>query len=275
VWCALAAVGLLDCFVFASNMPALAGLGGLLLTLSTVALAALSVAQSMATWREDLVEGRRRLRMLLIASAAGYSMLMAGVALASGNDVQTVFSSAANAFGIALLSLLVALQLTRAAGNDLFAPPQPHGVREPQAADSACEPSRSGSFAAGPATDPAPPDPVHVQALKELMASQRLYREENLTVSSLAERMGLPEHRLRKIINQGLGYRNFNVFLNSYRIDEVSQALSDPAQAEVPVLEMALEAGFQSIGPFNRAFKAMTGQTPTEFRRSKGAMAVE
>ena len=44
-------------------------------------------------------------------------------------------------------------------------------------------------------------------------------------------------------------------------------ALADPGQAEVPILTIALDAGFQSIGPFNRAFKAETGMTPSEFRR--------
>lgn len=33
------------------------------------------------------------------------------------------------------------------------------------------------------------------------------------------------------------------------------------------MLTIALDAGFQSIGPFNRAFKADTGMTPTEYRR--------
>jgi AraC-like DNA-binding protein len=261
-------------------MPGLARLAGMLITLSTILLAALSIVQSLATWREDMVEGRRRFRMLLIGSAACYSMLMAGVALVSGYDAREVFSSTANAFGIAVLSLLVSLQLTRATGNDLFAAPQ----ASPQPCD---DPVQSGEVAGespGPgivapaavrASDPAPPDPALVQALKKIMVEERLYREENLSVSSLAERMRLPEHKLRKLINQGMGYRNFNVFLNTYRIGEVSQVLSDPAQAEVPVLEIALDAGFQSIGPFNRAFKAMTGQTPTEFRRSKGMMAVE
>ena len=37
----------------------------------------------------------------------------------------------------------------------------------------------------------------------------------------------------------------------------------------LPVLSIALESGFQSIGPFNRAFKAATGLTPTEFRREQ------
>jgi AraC-like DNA-binding protein len=45
--------------------------------------------------------------------------------------------------------------------------------------------------------------------------------------------------------------------------------LADPAQAEVPVITIAMDTGFQSLGPFNRAFKAVTGVTPTEYRRLK------
>ena len=40
-----------------------------------------------------------------------------------------------------------------------------------------------------------------------------------------------------------------------------------------PILTIAMDSGFQSIGPFNRAFKAATGQTPTEYRRSAVAQA--
>ena len=54
-----------------------------------------------------------------------------------------------------------------------------------------------------------------------------------------------------------------------YRLAEVKLALADPAQQHLPVLTLALEAGFGSIGPFNRAFKADTGLTPTDFRRLK------
>ena len=59
----------------------------------------------------------------------------------------------------------------------------------------------------------------------------------------------------------------FNVFLNNHRIEEAKAALADPSQAEVPVITIAMDAGFQSLGPFNRAFKATTGVTPTEYRR--------
>ena len=94
-------------------------------------------------------------------------------------------------------------------------------------------------------------------------------RHDNVTIGSLATRLGIPEYRLRRLINQRLGYRNFNVFLNNHRIEEAKAALADPAQAEVPVITIAMDAGFQSLGPFNRAFKAVTGVTPTEYRRLK------
>ncbi|MFZ3007486.1 MAG: helix-turn-helix domain-containing protein, partial [Phenylobacterium sp.] len=84
---------------------------------------------------------------------------------------------------------------------------------------------------------------------------------------ALAHSLGAPEHRLRKAINQGLGFRNFNAYLNSFRIAETLAALADPEQAEVPILTLALDAGFNSLGPFNRAFRAATDMTPTAYRR--------
>ena len=52
-------------------------------------------------------------------------------------------------------------------------------------------------------------------------------------------------------------------------LSEAMAALSDPGQSGVPVLTIALDTGFGSIGPFNRAFKAHTGMTPTEYRRER------
>ena len=101
------------------------------------------------------------------------------------------------------------------------------------------------------------------------MEKELAYREEGLGIAALAARIGLPEYRLRRLINQRLGHRNFNSFVNGYRLAETIAALSDPSQAQVPILTIALDAGFQSIGPFNRAFKAQTGMTPTDFRRER------
>ena len=99
------------------------------------------------------------------------------------------------------------------------------------------------------------------------MAQERVYRSDDLSVASLAARLAVPEYRLRRLINQRLGHRNFNAYINGFRLDEARTALADPARRALPVLTIALDAGFQSIGPFNRAFKAATGLTPSEFRQ--------
>ena len=75
---------------------------------------------------------------------------------------------------------------------------------------------------------------------------------------------------MRRLINQRLGYRNFNVFLNNHRIEEAKAALADPGQAEVPVITIAMDAGFQSLGPFNRAFKATTGRDADRISPAEG-----
>ena len=103
--------------------------------------------------------------------------------------------------------------------------------------------------------------------LLALMEEEKIYRREGFDLGALVTALDLPEYRLRRLINQRLGHRNFSSFVNSYRLAEARTALADPGQAEVPVLTVALDAGFQSIGPFNRAFKAETGLTPTEYRR--------
>ena len=99
------------------------------------------------------------------------------------------------------------------------------------------------------------------------MTEERVFRQEGLTIGALASRLAVPQERLRRAINEGLGYRNFNAFINHYRLDDAKTALSNSSQEDVPVLTIAMDAGFQSLGPFNRAFKVDTGMTPTEYRR--------
>ena len=80
------------------------------------------------------------------------------------------------------------------------------------------------------------------------------------------------------MINAKLGYRNFNHMLHAYRIAEASAALSDPAQRRLPILTIALSVGYQSINPFNRAFRDLKGTTPSAFRQQAlagAAIAVE
>lgn len=102
--------------------------------------------------------------------------------------------------------------------------------------------------------------------LVEIMDKQGGYAEHGLTIGKLAKQVGLPSHQLRSMINQSMGYRNYSAFLNHYRIKAVKRALSDPANSRTPVLTLALDAGFSSLAPFNRAFKDSENLTPSEYR---------
>jgi AraC-like DNA-binding protein len=107
----------------------------------------------------------------------------------------------------------------------------------------------------------------HLAAALRTAMDAGVWREPGLTVGALADRLGAPEHRLRVVINQQLGYRNFAAFLNEHRVEAAKSALADPAQARRQVLQIALDLGYGSIAPFNRAFRAAVGRTPTEYRR--------
>jgi AraC-like DNA-binding protein len=106
-----------------------------------------------------------------------------------------------------------------------------------------------------------------LETLRELMEEQKLHRHDGLTIAVLAARLAIPEYRLRRLINRRLGHRNFSSFVNGYRLAEARAALADPVQASVPILTIALDTGFQSLAPFNRAFKMTAGMTPREYRR--------
>ena len=111
-------------------------------------------------------------------------------------------------------------------------------------------------------------DPKLVERLKTLMEVEQVFREEGLTIRALADRVGLPEHKLRELINTLLGFKNFNAFLHHYRIGEAQKVLTDPAQAHRGIAEIAYDVGYRSLATFNKAFKEMTGRTPKELRES-------
>nr|WP_243749591.1 helix-turn-helix transcriptional regulator [Pseudoteredinibacter isoporae] len=108
-----------------------------------------------------------------------------------------------------------------------------------------------------------------LETISELMENEKIYREMGLTIGQLAEKVDIQEYRLRRIINAGLGHRNFNDFLNRYRVREACERLSNPAEQETAVLNIALDAGFRSLSSFNKAFKDSQNLTPTAFRKSR------
>lgn len=113
---------------------------------------------------------------------------------------------------------------------------------------------------------PARDDPELRLRLEALLAGQKVYRTEGLTIRSLARLLTTQEYRLRQLINGVMGFKNFNDFLNRYRIQEACERLQSE---DTPVVRIAMDLGYRSLSSFNLAFKAHTAFTPTEYRRQK------
>ncbi|QOZ27609.1 AraC family transcriptional regulator [Bradyrhizobium sp. CCBAU 51753] len=257
VWVLVAGLGLMT-FNGSTNWPGLAALCGRLLALASIGFALLAVAQIPKGWRNAIATARGRLLVALIVGISVQIVLSAGAGLAAipFRAISLTVALGLGTFGVLSVWMMV------------FDPPE-----NLPAVAAASGGNGQAARAPGPLADagPSAPDHAALHRLRHLMATERSYRQEGLTIGVLAVRLGMPEYRLRTLINDGLGHRNFNAFLNRYRLDEAKAALADRGQAEVPVLTIALDAGFQSLAPFNRAFKADTGLTPTEFRRRAAA----
>jgi AraC-like DNA-binding protein len=254
VWAAVAAFSFVNCLWIAPAGNARLSIIAInLLALGFIALAA---AQMMASWPADLVEGRRRVRVFIVVAAVLYGGINAVLQMFMSGGGTTGIANTVNAAVLAGIVAAISYLMMRVDGAELFPAPEaaPAVIAQPIVTEDAA-------------------DQKLVDALMRLMADERIYRHDNITIGRLAAKLKIPEYRLRRVINRRLGYRNFNVFLNNHRIEEAKAALADPAQAEVPVITIAMDAGFQSLGPFNRAFKATTGVTPTEYRRLKATAA--
>ena len=256
VWTLLAGLGVVshNCWTI---WPDLAGPCGRALALATIAFAVLGIAQIPKGWRTAVTTARGRILIALLIGI-GLQMMFAAAAGLAAIPTRSISLSAALALGaFALIAIWMML----------FDPPESQPAVAGAGTGQAAPVARSLAKGGPPASSQAA-----LNHLKHLMATERTYRQEGLTIGVLAVKLGMPEYRLRTLINDGLGHRNFNAFLNRYRLDEAKAALADAGQAEVPVLTIALDAGFQSLSPFNRAFKADTGLTPTEFRRRATAV---
>lgn len=198
-------------------------------------------------WQQDLVQPRRMLRATIMFTVGAYIF---GVIVVESIVDQAVpaWVDVAHSAGL-VFSTLLFMTVAIALGPE-------------------------GLATVSQVTQPVPPpsaqaleDPELIRIV-EAMEREHAYRDMDLTIRRLGERLSIPEHRLRQHINQQLNYRNFNDFLNFYRLGEVRRRLADPADRQIPILTIAMDAGYRSLTTFNRAFKSNFGTTPRDFRES-------
>ena len=208
-----------------TSWPVLARAAAQSISLLTLVLALSAAVQTVRTWSADLVAGRRRMRLAIVTS----SLLFVGLLAISATDVRS--RPLSPAFLAAFPARSVCWPWRPWSDGACFIRHRPilRSQRRrwmlPRDAQRRSEPSR------GPMPAGTPSRPLLLRRLDRLMSVERIYRQEGLTIAMLAAKLDVPEHRLRQVINEGLGHRNFNAFLNRYRIDEAKAALSERASA--------------------------------------------
>jgi len=216
----------------------------------TLAFVASAMYWTLKGWRADLVDDRRILRWFIIGvqGAMIFSvvfvesfLLVSGSASYATAQIIIINSIAFLAMGM----LLVAMRFDYVSLSNVIR-------KVEELTEEAGPESRA---------------PFDKDSFNEVFKGGKLYREAGLTIAMLAKKLNLPEYRLRAFIHKQLGYRNFNAMLHKYRIEDAGEALANKDKPSVPVLTIALLVGYQSITPFNNAFRQIKGVTPSEYRK--------
>ena len=228
--------------------------GFLIVHLTSLALIVDLVRLGLLGREDDLLEQRRLIRLwlpLLFAAQTASILLFEVAGLALDIDTQPDWARLINSLIILTLMLFSGLAFLRT-DRELLLETQSE---------------------ASPASDPSPPqglspsEAVLHEKLTQAM-EDGAYRTTGLTIATLADQLETPEHRLRALINQRLGYRNFSAFLNRHRIAQARAMLVDKETVDLPVLTIAMDLGYNSLATFNRAFRSETGTTPSDFRKA-------
>jgi AraC-like DNA-binding protein len=217
--------------------------------------AGLAIYWTIAYWRADLVAMRRRARAVV-------SIILSVNTVASTILLRLVIpeNSYANYQGYVVLSvftMLLGLFLLLRLMDGAVGVPIPERAKKSVAS---LEETRKGE------------DELAVKRLDILLREQCVYKETGLTLKALADRVGVPEYRLRQVIHEQLGHRNFNSFVHSHRIRDAAQQLADQNLRRTSILTIAQSVGYESINTFNRAFREVMGVTPSEYRKQSGQL---
>lgn len=221
-------------------------------TVVVLLLHVLSIA--VREFQNDLMDSRRRFRLAVALVLPAVGLIIAAA------ETYALFRPLPGWIGLLQASALLALAGPFALWltgikPDILAMAQPGALRQRPETLSAAE-------------------SIELERLQAAIAGG-ICLETELSLATLAARLKLPEHRLRRLINKGLGYRNFAAFLNDHRVTHAKRILADPAKSREQIVAVAFDLGYASLAPFNRAFRESTGMTPSEYRARSLAKLVD
>jgi AraC-like DNA-binding protein len=113
--------------------------------------------------------------------------------------------------------------------------------------------------------DPEKADEI-MKKVSYLFDVEKIYRQENINVQLLSEKLSIPSYQLSWVINKKMN-TTFSELVNSCRIEEVKKRLTSHLDADKTILEIAFDSGFNTKTSFNRVFKKLTNKTPSQYRK--------
>ncbi|HUS86001.1 MAG TPA: AraC family transcriptional regulator [Bacteroidales bacterium] len=104
--------------------------------------------------------------------------------------------------------------------------------------------------------------------LIDYMETAKPYLDRDLSIQDLSVATGIPRHHITQVLNENYN-RNFFMFINEYRVNEVIKRMKSPEYRNYTILAVAYDSGFNSKSTFNSIFKTLTGLTPTQYREKQ------
>ncbi|MFD1217848.1 AraC family transcriptional regulator [Microbulbifer celer] len=110
-----------------------------------------------------------------------------------------------------------------------------------------------------------PPESA-VARVRQAMETEKIYLKKNLSLDIFSKSIQLSPRVVSSVVNKHFG-TNFFEFINTYRVEEAKALLADASRAEMTIMDILLECGFNSKSAFNRFFSRLTGMSPREYRK--------
>lgn len=104
-------------------------------------------------------------------------------------------------------------------------------------------------------------------SLQKAMETDLLYLDSNLDLNGLSQHTGIPVKILSAVLNQHMQL-SFNDFVNRYRVAAFIERYQKPENDSLTIMGIASNCGFNSQSTFHRAFKQVTGMSPSDFKQS-------
>ncbi|MEM6685735.1 MAG: helix-turn-helix transcriptional regulator [Bacteroidota bacterium] len=106
-----------------------------------------------------------------------------------------------------------------------------------------------------------------ISKLEDAMTAKKLFLNPSLKLSDVVQEINIPQKIISSVLNQHI-HKSFNEYVNTYRVEAFKSRLLATNDTNLTITGIAFECGFNSQATFQRVFKSITNQSPSEFRKA-------